>query len=162
MPHRATVYTVAVHQRGDRDDAKSLGDLDEAGTYLGDFLQSRLSNEFLAHSADGSKSGECSTVQVDGDDLEVVMTHGQSGVAADIVDEAGSIRARRRAVDTERVRCGVLFRLPRAQSLGWMAVHINGGHSVKGMLAGEAHPGFSGAISRADLGDPAFRSDCGD
>jgi len=142
MPHRATVYTVEVHQRGDRDDTKPLGDIDEAGMYLGDYLQAVLSGGFTAENLDKTKTAQVAGAQITGDDLQVIMTHGQSGVSADIVDEEGSVRAQRRTVDTERVRCGVLFRLPRAQSRGWMAVHLNGGHSVKGLLAGGLIPHF--------------------
>src|SRR6185437_14685315 len=47
-----------------------------------------------------------------------------------------------RTIDTERVRCGVLFRLPRTQTTGWMAVHINNGHGIKGLLHRELVPAF--------------------
>ena len=69
------------------------------------------------------------------DDLCVVVQHGQSGIAADIVDEELILQHRRTAVESELLRCCVVFRLPPDQDHGWLSTHQNNGHGVKGLLA---------------------------
>lgn len=136
MPHRAGVYTVRVkraHKRKDR--YRPFGDIDEVGTYLGDVLDRYLSaDDFLGISNDKSKVVQCEEVTLDGEDLRAVMLHGQSGVAADIYDAAGTFRIHQEADDTHQIRCEVLFRLPRGEETGWLAAHVNNGRSAFGLL----------------------------
>lgn len=134
MSHRAAVYTVKVRYRGKPgSEGCPLGDIDNAGTALIAELNSYL-KDFTSKAEDDSKVVSCTDCQINGDELEVVMQHGQNGVAADIIDPDGNLRIRQVPEDTQLLRCGCLFRLPKSQHIGWLVVHINNRRSVKGLL----------------------------
>jgi hypothetical protein len=59
-------------------------------------------------------------VSVRHDEVFAEFLHGQTGMAADIVDEVGSLLLRQSPADTQRVRCGVFLRLSPAQRMGWL------------------------------------------
>jgi hypothetical protein len=153
VAHRAAVYTVRVKRARKRSDKyRSFGDIDEAGTYLGDRLLDYISDAgFEGASADGSKVVRCAEAELDGDDLRAVMLHGQSGVAADIYDSARVFRLHQEADDTHEVRCGVLFQLPRAGELGWLAAHVNNGRSAFGLLKTALEQSFRQGFSDEKL-----------
>lgn len=136
MSHRAAIYTVRVRRKYDRSDAKEprrLGDIDEQGTYLLDVLE-RYCTGLESLSADETKVVRCTDTAVDGHDLLVTAQHGQNGLAADIVDASGDLRLRQTPEDTQLLRCGCLFRLPPADDVGWLAVHVAHGRGAKGLL----------------------------
>jgi hypothetical protein len=131
MAHRVALYTVRVKER--YQDYRLLGDIDQAGTYLLEALDSYL-NGFDIQSADGERVLRCVEYEVDNSDLLATMQHGQSGVAADIVDQQGHQRLRQVWTDTQLLRCGCLFRIPQAQDIGWLAAHVNNNRGIKGLL----------------------------
>jgi hypothetical protein len=138
MSHRAAVYTVRVRRKWDRSEDKRyrlLGDIDEQGTYLRDVLERYCSDPaFASLSADGTKVVHCVGCSVEGDELLLTTKHGQNGLAADIVDASGELRLRQTPDDTQLLKCGALFRLPREDETGWLAVHVAHGRGVKGLL----------------------------
>lgn len=136
MSHRSAVYTVHVHRKGDPSDQRLLGDIDDAGTSLISTL-GRCAVDLESRSSDGEKIVRTLSADIDGDELHVIVEHGESGVAADIVDPVGTLRLRQRPEDTQRVRCGCLVRLPPTQTIGFMAVHVNNNRGVKGLLSTE-------------------------
>ena len=141
MGHRAAVYTVGIHRRNKPDDVRLLGDIDEQGHRLSSALASYM-DDFESVSADKSKFVRVVESTGDGDELRLVLQHGQNGLAADIVNDAGDLRIRQEASDVQRVRCGVLLSLPRAETLGWMAVHNNNNRYVKGLFMQALGPRF--------------------
>jgi len=141
MSHRAAVYTVRVHRRNKPDDARLLGDIDEQGHQLGSVLAGHMDG-FESVSADKYKVVQIVSSELDADELRLMLQHGLSGLAADIVSDTGQLRIRQTATDMQRVRCGVLLRLPRDEVMGWMAVHNNNGRYVKGLLMQALGPKF--------------------
>src|SRR5689334_2649886 len=120
MAHRAALYIVRVKEKW--HDYLQLGDLDGAGLDLGTVLEEQLGTDFEQQSYDGSKIVRGLDVEFDADDdLLVALQHGQSGVAADIVNQGGRQLLRRTWTDSELLRCCSLFRLPRDQEMGWLA-----------------------------------------
>ena len=158
MSERAALYTVGVRPRGRGGSALPLGDLDGNGRRLADVLDGMLAG-FSEASADGARVARTQLVEPDGDDLFVVLQHGQKGLAADIVDAAGSVRLRQTPDDLQLVRCGCLFRLPAAATAGSLAVHVSNGRGIKGLVVqglvarfGALFPELRLAIER--LADP--------
>jgi hypothetical protein len=134
MSHRAAVYTVKVRQKRDTSgEFRLLGDFDEQGTSLTTVLQGYL-DDFESISGDESKVVKCTESKIENDELLVIMQNGQSGVAADIVNPDGDLLHRQEPEHTQLLRCGGLFRLPPAQKLGWLAIHVNNGRGSKGLL----------------------------
>lgn len=136
MSHRAAVYTVRVRRKWDRSESKecrSLGDIDEAGTYLRDVFE-RYCADFESLSEDETKVVRCTDCSLVGNDLLLTTQHGQNGLAADIVGASGELRLRQTPEDTQLLRCGALFRLPPADDIGWLAIHVAHGRGVKGLL----------------------------
>lgn len=118
---RAALYTVRVKRAYKRDDKyRVFGDFDGAGSYLGDVLDGYLSAQgFVGVSNDNTKFVQCESSTLNGDDLETLLLHGQSGQVADIFDAAGNFRIHQDADDVHRVRCAALFRLhPDRGALG--------------------------------------------
>ncbi len=121
MGQRAALYTVRVKRAYKRDDKyRVFGDFDGAGSYLGDVLDGYLSAQgFVGVSNDNTKFVQCESSTLNGDDLETLLLHGQSGQVADIFDAAGNFRIHQDADDVHRVRCAALFRLhPDRGALG--------------------------------------------
>jgi hypothetical protein len=133
MNDRAALYTVSVRPRSKGGEGLPFGDLDGAGTSLSAALAGYLA-DFLHASKDGTSVVRSLSVTSDGDDLFAVLQHGQSGVAADIVDRAGAVRLRQTPDDLQLVRYGCLFRLPPAGSTGRLAVHVHNGRGLKGLF----------------------------
>jgi hypothetical protein len=132
MSHRAALYTVRVKEKW--KDYKRLGDIDEAGTPLAGALVGWLGNNFEVLSDDGEKLVRCTQVDWDEPELAIFLQHGESGIAADIVNQAGALRLRQTADDTQLLRCAGLFHLPPDLETGWLALHVNYGRGVKGLL----------------------------
>ncbi len=134
MSHRAAAYTVRIRPKNDRSgEVRLIGDIDEEGTSLINVLENYF-KDLESTSDDESKVVRCLTCTLDGDDLLLIAQHGQNGVAADIVDTDGDLRLRQQPEDTQLLRCGSLFRLPPADATGWLAVHVNNGRGIKGLL----------------------------
>lgn len=138
MSHRAALYTVRVRRKGDRSKNKQcclLGDIDDRGTYLGDALARYcVDPTFESQSADETKVVRCVDCSVDGSELFLTIQHGQKGITADIVNASGQLRLRQAPDDTQFLRCGALFYLPREDNIGWLAAHVAHGRGVKGLL----------------------------
>ncbi len=133
MAHRAALYTVRVKKSPSKDDYQPIGDYDGHGHYLGDVLAGYLDG-LAVPNEEGTKIVECESVTPSGDELRLKLRHGENGVAAIISDERGEERYRQRASDTQLLSCGGLFVLPREQVTGWLALHVNAGRGVKGLL----------------------------
>jgi hypothetical protein len=118
MSDRAALYTVTL--RSGRT-TLALGDLGH--------VLARILDGFAETS--GSRLVRVLEAQRDGDDLFCVVQHGARGVAADIVDSAGSLRLRQEPGDVQLVRTGCLFRLPPADTQGQLVVHVANGRGVK-------------------------------
>jgi hypothetical protein len=136
MAHRAAVYTVRVRRsRKRKDKYRLLGNVDEAGAYLGDLLLGYLTDDtFAGVSENREKIVLCSEATLAGEGLLAIMLQGQSGIVADLFDGDGDLKAHQLAEDMHQIRCGVLFNLPADQETGWLAVHINNGRSAKGLM----------------------------
>jgi hypothetical protein len=133
MAHRAALYSVRVKEKW--RDYRPLGNIDEAGTWLGDVIHGWITDGFEQYSLSQEKVVRGLDASFDADDdLCMALQHGQNGVAADIVDELMRLQHRRTADESELLRCCCVLRLPRDQENGWLATHQNNGHSVKGLL----------------------------
>ena len=152
MGHRAALYQVQVRKKHSRVDseARLLGDFDEAGTSLIDGLAVIL-EDLEAETQDGEKLIRVMDVDVQGDQLRVLVQHGQSGVVADIDGRVPGRHFHQVADDTQRVKCAVFFRLPPARRLGALAVHINNGRGVTGLLKREIREQFRQRFDDATL-----------
>lgn len=134
MSHRATAYTVRVRPKRDRSgEVRLLGDIDDGGSSLINVLDNYF-KVLETSSGDETKVVRCLSCEVEDDELLLIAQHGQNGVAADIVNTEGKLRLRQDPEDTQLLRCGSLFRLPPAEPMGWLAVHVNNGRGVKGLL----------------------------
>lgn len=134
MSHRAAAYTIRVRPKRDRSgELRLLGDIDEEGTSLINVLENYF-KDLQSTSDDETKVVRCLTCDPDGDELLLIAQHGQNGVAADIVDTEGELRLRQEPEDTQLLRCGAVFRLPPSDTIGWLAVHVNNGRGIKGLL----------------------------
>ncbi len=133
MAHRAAIYTVCVHPLYKPQELKPLGDFaDGHGGALAVRLNEYFNDDFEV--ADDARTAQCTSSSVVGDDVRLIVTHGQSGVAADIVDAERTVRLHQEPEDTQEIKCGSLFRLPAPDTVGWLAVHVNNGRSVKSLL----------------------------
>jgi hypothetical protein len=135
VSHRAGLYTVKVRpNRKPKDPPHLLGDIDGQGTALIDVLSGIAQGGLAVSTEDGLKAIACVSTTASGDQLRLVVQHGQTGVAADIVDANGAPRIHQRVDDQHRVKCAALFILPPAQGMGWLAVHVNNGRGITGLL----------------------------
>jgi hypothetical protein len=133
LGHRATVYTIRVRRKREMDDSLPLGNIDGSGTYLAGLLADYL-GDLESFDAEETRSVQSSSVTRDGPELYVSVLHGQTGMVADIFGKEGDLRLHQTADDTQKVRCGCLFRLPPADDMGFLATHINNGRAIKGLL----------------------------
>jgi len=99
-------------------------------------------NGFEVFNDDHSKVVRCMSAQSNRDELLSTFQHGQSGVVADIVSDEGNLRLRQVARDSQLLRCGCIFLLPRDQDTGFLAVHVNNGRGIKGLLEKGLISGF--------------------
>ncbi len=135
MGHTCATYTVRV--RGIRSkDYRKFGNFDKGGGYLLDQLEDCLRG-LTASSADDTRDVQCTSVTATEPELKVLATHGLRGVGMDVIRHETDEQLRIHPPDTQRVRCGALFSLSRDDSLGFLAVHINSGRSVKGLMVNE-------------------------
>jgi len=87
----AALYTVQVKVKR-KEEYRLFGDLDGEGAYLGEAIVG------YAHELDVSNGDSTHRVRVQrvsleaGDEVFVVVTHGQSGVVSDIVDPADNLK----------------------------------------------------------------------
>jgi hypothetical protein len=132
LAHTAALYNVRVKERG--GDHQRLGAFDDQATNLLDVLDAYLA-DFTQEDALRERMVRCLEVATDDDDLTATMQFGQSGLVADIIDEGGNRVHHQIASQTSLVRCGCLFRLPPAQTMGWLALHNNNRRGIKGLLA---------------------------
>jgi hypothetical protein len=79
------------------------------------------------------------------------MQHGETGVAAEIVDPSGDVRLQRTPDDVQLVRCACLFRLPAGASDGTLALHVNDGRGPKELLEAGLHRRLAGKLDGASL-----------
>ena len=133
MGHRATVYTVRVRRKRETDGFLPLGNIDGTGTDLAGLLADYL-GDLESSDAEETRSVQSSRVVRQGPEVYVSMLHGQTGMVADIIGKEGELRLHQTVDDTQKVRCGCLFRLPSADDMGFLATHINNGRPVKGLL----------------------------
>lgn len=133
--HSAALYTVQVKVKRS-DEYRLFGDLDGQGAYLGEAIIG------YTRELDVRNDDATSRVQVqrasheEGDEVFIVVTHGQSGVVSDIVDKHDILKAHQDATDSQNVMGAALLRLPRNGTLGWFCVHINNRRSCKALLTG--------------------------
>ena len=142
MSQRASVYTVRLRPRGGGTQAPLGG--------LRDLLAAELAG-FVETSDDGRRSLRVVQTQVDGDDLFVVLQHGEAGVAAEIVDAAGAVRLERTPDDAQLVRCACLFRLPAEAEQGLLALHVNDGRGPTELLEAGLRKRLAGKLAGATL-----------
>ncbi len=133
MIRRAALYRVSIHSKGKNAAPRSFGDIDGAGSNAVDALAGMLTS-FSEPSEDGSRLVRSLHAQADGDEVFAVVQYGQTGIAADIVSPAGDIRLRQSPDDEQLVRCGCLFRLPAGETVGALAVEIDDGRGIKGLV----------------------------
>jgi hypothetical protein len=141
MTHRGALYMVQVRPKWHTQDFRPLGDIDQAGTSLIDWLDTSFS-DFEWTRADGERQAVCTAREfVDDDELFLSFEYGETGLVAEI-RRAGKLRYRQSVDDTQFVRCAALFQLRDEETLGWLAVHINGGRGIKGPLGDVIIPKF--------------------
>lgn len=133
MAHKATAYTVRVRRKGEPGTFLPLGNIDGNGTYLLDVLADYLT-DLESFDADQTRSVRSIDLRRSGDELYLSTLHGQTGMAAEIVDKRGELLLRQSVDDTQHVRCGCLIRLPASEDMGFLATHVNNGRAVKGLL----------------------------
>jgi hypothetical protein len=138
MSHRATIYSVRVHEAYKPDEARPFGNIDGNGTYLAQFLEQAFTSQFAVGSHDGNRDVSCERCSLIEPDLQVVLRPGERGVRADFADENGRVGIfEQEPQHTQLLKCGCLFRLPRNQTNGWVVFHVNHGRSVKSLVSGE-------------------------
>lgn len=154
MAHRAALYTVRVKQKWSQD-YRLLGDIDEAGTSLADIFVQYLTG-FESPSEEGTKIVRCTTATQNGEELLASLQHGESGVAAEIVDGDGAHQYSQAWTDTQLLRCGGLFVLPQAETTGWLALHVNNNRGVKSLLEAGLLQRFGNQFDDLGLGITPF------
>lgn len=133
MGHKATVYTIRVRRKRETSEFLPLGNIDGSGTELAGLLADYLGN-LESFDAEETRSVQSSSVTRNGPELYISVLHGQTGMVADIFGKTGDLRLHQTVDDTQKVRCGCLFRLPPADDMGFLATHINNGRAIKGLL----------------------------
>lgn len=147
MAHRALVYNVLVHQKFKPKEEKPFGNVDGNGAYLAEFLEKALSEGFASVSHDGNRDVTCERTLLTEPDLGAVLRPGERGVRADIVGPGSQTSIFQQERDhTQVLKCACLFRLPRAEKHGRLAIHVNHGRSVKSLLDSEITTRFRNAF----------------
>lgn len=141
MAHRATIYSVRVHKRNHPKEFLALGALNDDSRYLGDFFREVLNPESFSCVDELSEReviGEsCKLAGQDNADLQAIFFAGERGVRAKIMNKDGQLALDQMPTDTQLLRCGSVFRLPRTETVGWWSCHLNKGRSVKSLVAPE-------------------------
>lgn len=137
MGHRAAIYNVSVYKRRHPDELLKLGAISD-GKYLGDFLVDAFNPKvFSAASDDNSRdvlSSKATLGGPDNADVHAILHPGERGIRANIMEPDGQIGFEQTAKHTQLLTCGSLFRLPRKQTHGWWACHVNHNRSVKSLV----------------------------
>ncbi len=133
MSRRAALYGVSIHPKGKSDEPRPLGDIDGSGTSAVASL-AQILGAFSEASKDGRRLVQSLQAQADGDELFAVVQYGQKGIAADIVSPGGEVRLRQSPDDEELVQVGCLFNLPAEATAGSLAVELDDGRGVKGLV----------------------------
>lgn len=138
MAHRATIYSVRVHKRNHPNEFVAFGALNDEPRYLGDFLHDVLNPKTFA-CADPLVEREvaCESRKLAGDDLQAIFFAGEWGVRAKIMKKDGQLALDQMPTDTQLLRCGSVFRLPKTETVGWWACHLNKTRGVKTLLGPE-------------------------
>lgn len=138
LRHRATIYSVRVHERYKPRIGIPFGDINGSGAYLGDFLHDVFrSPAFESVSADGQRDVRCSTSSLVEPEVRVMLAPGERGIRAEIMDHAGQLQFSQQPEHTHIVQCGSLFVLPRNETTGWWVTHVNNGRSVQSLVKTE-------------------------
>jgi hypothetical protein len=132
MAHRAAIYSVCVHPMRKPRELLRFNDFDGKGHSLADKLDGYFKAGLVG--LGDSKSATCTSSSVVGDEVQMMATHGQWGVDANIRDKEGAMRLHQETDDSQEIRCGSLLRLKGSATTGWWAAHVNNGRSVKGLL----------------------------
>lgn len=140
MSHKAAIFSVGVHPLYKPKELRRFGNFDKAGTGLAPCLDHYFSNGFTLK--DGERTVEVISSTVAGDEVELVLKHGQTGVAADIFDSKRKKRLHQNPEDSHEITSGVLFELPASQTTGWLAVHVTGNRSPKQLIYSELSAKF--------------------
>lgn len=140
MSHRAAIYTVRVHPLYRPKELRRFGNFDLKGTGLAGAVDKYFSNGFAIQ--DGDRSVEAVSSTLDGDDLDVVFKHGITGQAADIYNSKREKRLHQNPDDSHEVSTGAYFQLPRGDTMGWLAVHVDGIRSPKQLVYRELSTKF--------------------
>lgn len=137
MRHRATIYSLGVHERGKPNIGVPFGDIDGSGTYLAEFLEGVFGTGFESLADDKQREVRCaSCLRVD-PELRVMFRPGERGIRADIMDENGQLELRQEPKHTQILDCGSLFHLPRNATSGFWATHVNNSRSVHSLVKRE-------------------------
>lgn len=138
MRHRATIYSVRVHERYKPNIGIPFGDIDGAGAYLGNFLQDVFSSPtFESVSADGQREVTSTSSSLVEPEVRVMLAPGERGIRAEIMDRDGQLQFSQQPEHTHIVQCGSLFILPRNETSGWWVTHINNSRSVQSLVKNE-------------------------
>jgi hypothetical protein len=145
VSNRAAVYTVRVHPIGQPNDRCLLGDFDSSGTALIDRLSAYLpklnyTDEsrkllYLRHTVEPAPPQPPV-------ELLAMLESGQAGMDAMIRSKQGEQRYHQVFDDSADLECGCLFRLPRNQRLGFLALHIPNRRMIKTPLAAHISRSF--------------------
>lgn len=124
MAHRAKLYRVTIHRRGQAGSPLSLGQVDSRGSAALDLVVPALRNLY-ATSRDGAI-----TIAYEGDlettasnHIGISLLRGKTGVSS-AIQQDGITRFQRTIQHSEAVRAGLLFDLPRYQSEGILVLHV--------------------------------------
>jgi hypothetical protein len=131
LAHAAALYTFRVKEK--YGEHQLLGNFDGNGTYALEVMDAYLDG-LVFDDPESERILRCLARRREGDELIASMQHGHSGLAATIVDRNQDERIHQEPTDTTLVVCGALFKVPRNQTTGWVALHVNGGNGIKGLL----------------------------
>jgi hypothetical protein len=125
-----------------------LGDFNDQGNTVADFLFELFADDDFKAQRD-AKIVTCSSVQLEGDEtLSLHLSHGESGVRSDLIDEDGAVVHEQYPDETQLIPFASVFELPVAGEVGWWGIHVNRGRSAKGILQKEIERVF-----RLEYGD---------
>jgi hypothetical protein len=139
MAHSAAIYLVSVH-RSRQGDPLPLGDIDGSGAHLVEAIRGYLQE------IDGSEEGTTlrfvRAMSQRRDEAAAVLEVGESGVGSELQLGRQRRRQRRRPDDSEFLKLGVVFRLPRDAEIGSLAIHVPHQRGTKGTLHKELRQRF--------------------
>jgi hypothetical protein len=135
VSHRAAIYMLRVRRRYAGGDHHLFGDWDDqGGGWFGDVVLSSLRG---LNATD--RNGEVRTVyeadlpNLNQNEVGVSVRGGRGGVTS-VLEKPGEAPFARTPAHLEHMRSGVVFKLPKGASQGWVAVHSPHGHGAKGVI----------------------------